>query len=290
MNFSLFLSYLEWDPNRVLFVIPGLNHPLSWYGLLFTVGFLVGYFFMRSAFRLHLLAQKMRKEEAGKLSMVLVDRLSFLAVLGTLVGARLGHIFFYGWPYFRAHPLEMLKIWEGGLASHGAAIGLLGALLIFRLWNRRIAPSVTFLVTLDAFVIATAFAGGCIRLGNFINQEILGTPTHLPWGVIFLHPLGGPVGVPLHPVQLYEAVAYFAIALFLYFLWKSKRAVLGRGGLSGWFFTLVFGFRFFAEFFKLPQSEVIHEELFRMGQWLSLPFILGGLLLLGFSIRREKRS
>lgn len=262
------------DPNRIIFTLPYLNHPVTWYGLLFAFGFFVGYFLIRRLFAEHLNAEK------GEAT-ILADRISVLAIIGTVVGARLGHVFFYGWPFYREYPLEIFKVWRGGLASHGGAVGIIGALLIFFLWHRKKFPKLTFFAILDAIVIPAAFVGGCIRIGNFINQEILGTLTNLPWGVAFLHPADGPAGVPLHPVQLFESFFYFLTFGLLLFLWRHGGKKLGAGMLSGWFFTLVFGFRFFIEFLKLPQSLLFDEAaLLNMGQILSIPFFVLGVILL----------
>jgi len=267
----------------VAFVIPGFNHGITWYGILFALAFLGAYFFVRYLFFL-LLLQK--KEDVSK-STLLADRLTLLVALGTLVGARLGHVFFYDWPYYQAHPGEIFKVWQGGLASHGSALGILVAIAIFVGWVRRRYPFITYLFVLDALMIPTAFAGGCIRIGNFINQEILGTPTTLPWGVIFLHPVEGIAAVPLHPVQLYEALFYFCTALFLFILWKRDQSRMGSGFFAGLFFILVFVFRFCIEFIKLPQSQLIDESFLQIGQWLSLPLVLFGIVLLIYSYKRR---
>src|SRR5262249_26035814 len=141
----------------------------------------------------------------------LTDRLSVLIAAGVVVGARLGHVFFYDWPYYKTHPKSILKIWEGGLASHGGAIGALIGLVIFILMSKKQAQKLTFLAVLDALAVPTPLAGGLIRIGNFMNQEITGIPTSMPWAVTFRHPVDGLPGVPVHPVQLYEALFYFLV-------------------------------------------------------------------------------
>lgn len=288
-----FLAYLTWDPNRNFFIIPGINHPVTWYGLFFALGFLGGYFVIRKIFFHFVFFQEhSTKELAKQKAVTLADRLSFLSIIGGLAGARIGHILFYDWPYYKMYPSSMMKIWEGGLASHGGAIGILLALILFVRWARTQIKALTFLATLDGLVVATAFAAGCIRIGNFINQEILGMPTSVPWGVIFLHPLEGVAGIPLHPVQLYESISYFLIFFFLLFLWKKKEKKLGDGLLTACFFILLFGSRFFFEFLKFPQSHLIDETGFlKMGQWLSLPFVAVGIILfIVYRLRRIKPS
>ena len=223
------------------------------------------------------------------LATVLTDRLAMLSIIATVLGARLGHVFFYDWPIYSQQPLSILKIWEGGLASHGAAVGMLVALVLFTLFHRRKYPFMTFLVTLDAVVVASAFVGGCIRIGNFMNQEILGLPTKLPWGVIFLRPMDGPAGIPLHPVQLYEAFFYFLVFVVLWLVWKQSKKSLGAGLLTGLFLVMVFTFRFLIEFVKLPLSQLLDERAtFNMGQLLSIPFVLLGIYLLATCRRRKK--
>lgn len=283
------LCWLIWNPDRDIFVIPYINHPASWYGFLFALGFFVGFFLIRKMFA-DFLKDEVQQESVVRLDAVhLTDRLAFLVVLFGVVGARLAHVFFYDWHYYKVHPLTILKVWEGGLASHGGAVGIVIAILLFVYLSRKNWPKITFLSVLDALVLPASFAGGCIRIGNFINQEITGMPTSLPWGVIFLHPLDGIAGVPLHPVQLYEAICYFFIFLFLGYLWLRNKQGLGRGVLSGWFFLLVFGSRFVLEFFKMPQNkefDAVHS--LNMGQWLSLPFILIGILLLFLYAKRRR--
>ncbi|NGX46185.1 MAG: Prolipoprotein diacylglyceryl transferase [Chlamydiae bacterium] len=264
------------DPDRIIFTLPYLNHPVTWYGLLFAFGFFAGYFLIRKLLADHL-------EPYGKRgdATMLADRLCVLVIIGTVIGARLGHVFFYGWPFYRQYPFEIFKVWRGGLASHGGAVGILSALAIFFLWHRKKYPSLTFLALLDALLIPAAFVSGCIRIGNFINQEILGIPTTLPWGVTFMHPADGLAGVPLHPVQLYESFFYFLTFGFLLFIWQRGGKRLGLGIISGWFFVLVFGFRFFIEYLKLPQSLLFEESSWlNMGQILSIPFIALGVILL----------
>lgn len=282
-------SFFVWDPDRVFFVIPYLHHRIMWYGVLFAFGFIVGYFLVRKILTSFLTHRDIPVEIAEKEALRLTDQGIVYIVVGALVGARLGHVFFYSWDYFKHHPLDIFKIWEGGLASHGGAIGILMALIIFVWIHRNTKPPITFILTLDLIVIPTAFAAFCIRIGNFINQEITGIPTSLPWGVAFLHPIDGLPGVPVHPVQLYEAFFYLLVFLFLVCLWQKDRQSLGRGILAGWFFFLVFGFRFWVEYLKTPQNTFDNNGWIKMGQILSIPFILVGIYLLINGYARKKR-
>lgn len=210
----------------------------------------------------------------------LVDRLLWYIVAGTLIGARLGHVFFYDWPRYQEDPFEIFRIWEGGLASHGGAVGILVALWLYQRSIRKKFPELTFLTLLDMIVIPTAYAGSCIRIGNFFNQEVIGSPSSVPWAIVLDHPADGSLPVPRHPVQLYEATVYLAIFGLLYWLSNREKAPLRTGTLSGLFFVLLFSSRFFLEFFKAPQSLVVNEAYVQMGQLLSLPFVIAGAWLL----------
>lgn len=284
-----FIATIVWNPDRIFFVVPYLRHPVTWYGVLFAFGFLIAYFLVKMLFSNQIKKRIDNQVEVSLLATVLTDRLAMLSIIATVLGARLGHVFFYDWPIYSQQPLSILKIWEGGLASHGAAVGMLVALVLFTLFHRRKYPFMTFLVTLDAVVVASAFVGGCIRIGNFMNQEILGLPTKLPWGVIFLRPMDGPAGIPLHPVQLYEAFFYFLVFVVLWLVWKQSKKSLGAGLLTGLFLVMVFTFRFLIEFVKLPLSQLLDERAtFNMGQLLSIPFVLLGIYLLATCRRRKK--
>lgn len=209
-----------------------------------------------------------------------IDLLLWFNIIGTVIGARLGHVFLYEWPRYSAHPSEIFKIWEGGLASHGGTLGVIFSVFLYVQYKKKEFPEITFLGLCDLLTIPAAFICICIRLGNFINQEILGTPTVLPWGFIFGHPADGSLPIARHPVQLYEAIAYMTIFIILWRLWKAKGDLLPTGFLTGLLFVLVFGSRFILEFFKAPQSLMIDESIIQTGQWLSLPFILAGIALM----------
>lgn len=259
------LGYFIWDPNPEMFKfsIPYLGRPLLWYGFFFALGFFVGY----QVF-IYLFKKNVDKESARKTG----DSLAGYLIIGTLLGARLGDIIFYQGIETLHNPLRIFKIWEGGLASHGAAIGILLALILF-CYNKKLP----YLKVLDLVVIAVAFTGAFIRIGNFFNQEILGTPSNLPWAVMFLHPMDGADIVARHPVQIYESLCYFSVGLFLIYLAKFKNYLAGR--ISGLFLVLVFTFRFFIEFIKDEQSMLMldYKHALTMGQYLSIPFILIGL-------------
>lgn len=274
------IAWLFWDPAKDAFEIPYFNIPIAWYGIFFASGFVIGYFMLQPMFARYLLSKDPQQENTKFLSNVLVDKLTWYVVIGTIVGARIGHVIFYDLPYYIQHPWEVLMIRQGGLASHGGTIGVMLGLYLFLRWNRKILPQMTYVNLIDLLVVPTALVGFLIRIGNFINQEILGNPTQVPWAIIFGHPADGSIPVPRHPVQLYEAFVYLGTFVFLFYLWKRYYESLKPGVLSGIFFILVFGSRFILDFFKVPQSMIIDESLIQTGQWLSLPFVLLGIGLL----------
>lgn len=267
-------AWIHWDPSREIFRIPYFNVPILWYGVLFAVGFFVGYLLM-----IWLLERRFPEKTRDE-AKVYVERLSFYVIIGTIVGARLGHVFFYDAPAsYMADPLSIFRTWEGGLASHGGVAGVLLATAIFYFRSRKLLPGLTFVGLLDLMVIPAAFVSGMIRIGNFCNQEILGTIAYLPWSVVFGHPADGSPPVPRHPAQLYEAAFYFALFAVLLIAWKgwSER----RDGICvGWFLTLAFTFRFVIEYLKEEQSAILSDSFVTMGQLLSVPVIGLGIFFL----------
>ena len=279
LSLGMLLSVFVWDPDRFCFTVPFIHYPITWYGCFFACGFMAGYWLLRhiytQVFSMKNVADP--KEEAT----LFMDRFAGVGVLSAVVGARLGYVFFYGWPHYRHHPIDIFKVWEGGLASHGAAVAVLCGIVFFVRQQKKRFPQLSFLWLLDGMTIAVGLAAGSIRLGNFMNQEITGTPTTMPWGVSFLHPTDNHAGVPLHPVQLYEASFYFTLCACFYLLWRLRKKELGSGFLSGCFFVTLFTFRFIIEFFKSHQSALLSPDFpLRMGQILSLPFIAVGIILL----------
>lgn len=256
-----------WNPDPEIF--PGVL-PIRWYGLLFMSGFVFGFYILQKILVRH-----------GKDPKILDDLALYVGV-GTIVGARLGHCLFYEPVYYLSHPLEMLKIWQGGLASHGAALCIPFAVWLFARKN-----TVSFLWLLDKLVVVVALAGSLIRLGNLMNSEIVGEPTNLPWGFIFER-LGE--NFPRHPSQLYESIYYFLCFVLLLRLEKSSKLAERPGGLLGMFLILVFGFRFLIEFLKADQVMFEAQMALNMGQWLSLPALLIGLLLIQGRFPRQAKA
>lgn len=262
----MLLNYIEWNVNPWIFEIGDFQ--LRWYGLLFASGFMLGYYLLRRIF----------VSEGIKIEWL--DTVLWYVVIGTVVGARLGHVFFYDWDYYSQNLGEILKVWRGGLASHGAAVGIIFALWLF---SRNVTKK-SVLWILDRVVITVALAGVLIRLGNLMNHEIVGDPTDVPWAFIFTQsglvmPDGTPDMRPRHPSQIYEALCYlisFGILMWMY--WKANAGqYLGR--IFGAFLVLIFGFRFVIEFIKESQGgfESALGNALTTGQWLSIPFVVAGI-------------
>ena len=245
----------HWNIDPVLIHLGPLG--IRWYGLCFVAAFLTGYW----------IAAWMYRREGRQVAEL--DSLLTYMLVGTIVGARLGHVLFYDPSYYFAHPLDILKVWEGGLASHGGAAGILIALYLYTRGPGR--PR--YLWLLDHVAVPTALGGFFIRLGNFFNSEIVGIPTNGWWAVIFdrVDP------IPRHPVQLYEAVAYLLIFVVL-LLTYARQSARPDGFLLGLFLLLVFSARFVIEFAKTPQAEYEAGFPISVGQILSIPFIIVGLI------------
>jgi prolipoprotein diacylglyceryl transferase len=219
-----------------------------------------------------------------KIPVKLLDQLTTYMVIATVIGARLGHCLFYEPAYYLSNPLKILKVWEGGLASHGAAIGILFAIWLFSKKNK-----VHFLWTMDRIGLVTALAGFFIRMGNLMNSEIFGKPTDLPWGFIFVNASEKAQRIdPRHPTQIYEGLCYLLIFFFLLYSYNRKNGKPKEGSLISWFFILVFGVRFFIEFLKEPQVGFESGMALNMGQWLSIPFVLVGVV--GLYLVNRKKS
>jgi prolipoprotein diacylglyceryl transferase len=196
-----------------------------------------------------------------------------------VVGARLGHCFFYEPSYYLSNPFEILKIWRGGLASHGAAVGILIA--IYLLTKKTGKP---YLWWIDRVVVVVALAGFFIRMGNLMNSEIYGIQTSLPWGFIFVK--NGET-LPKHPTQIYEGLSYLFIFGLLYFIYMKQKGKPPAGLLFGLFLILVFASRFFIEIIKEDQVAFEAGMQLNMGQILSIPFVLAGIVFVYLSQRKK---
>jgi prolipoprotein diacylglyceryl transferase len=259
------LLEITWTADPAIFFIG--SKEIRWYALAFIIGFAIGY----------KIVERMWKRE--NINPKWLDPLLFYTLIGTAAGARLGHCLFYDPGYYLAHPVEILKTWEGGLASHG---GVLGIIIAIYFYSKRITHE-SMLWTFDKLVTPTGLVAALIRLGNLMNHEIYGHPTDLPWGFRFITNISEwrqgaePVFTPSsHPTQLYEAACYlliFAVCMWLYF---RKDAWKKEGLIFGIFMICVFTSRFFIEFLKNNQEAFEEGMMLNMGQLLSIPFVLLG--------------
>lgn len=274
------LNYITWTANPNLF--DGFV-TVRWYGLMFAIGFLVGYEIMSRIFKHEGHPEKW------------VGSLFIYVVVATIIGARLGHVLFYEWDYYSQHLGDIIKVWEGGLASHGGTLGIMLAMFLFS-WT---VTKKSVLWTYDRLCVPIGFVAALIRLGNLFNHEIYGGETTMPWGFRFIKNIGAymhgaePIfTAPCHPTQLYEAACYlvtFAVCMWLY--WR-KRAQEREGLLFGVFLLGIFVPRFFIEYIKNVQEvwEVQMRATCGMdqGQLLSLPFIILGVWLIIRAMRRQR--
>lgn len=263
---------IHWNVSPYIFHIGSFG--LRWYSLGFLLAFLLGYWIVSLMF-------KREKVDAKYL-----DSLVLYIFLAVLVGARLGHCLFYDFDYYftAAHWTEIFWPFEGGkyvgyqgLASHGAALGILIAMWLY--WRKYKLNVWWFL---DRLVIVVALGGAFVRLGNLFNSEIYGTATTLPWGFVFER--NGET-VAKHPTGLYEALSYLAIFAMSLIYYHKKNGQFRTGTIFGWWLVALFGARFLIEFVKT--NGVVDGSPLLMGQWLSLPFIAGGLIIVWLSRRKK---
>lgn len=276
---------INWNPSPELFKIGGFA--IRYYSLMFIIAFVLGLQLMKKMYI------------ADKISLEHLDPLFMYVVIATILGARLGHVFFYDWAYFQNHLSEILlpiKHAQGqsilfgliknytftgfaGLASHGAAIGIIASLYYY---SKKVIKK-PLLFILDRVGIVVALAGFFIRIGNLFNSEIIGKPTHSNFGIVFQQ-LGE--DFPRHPTQLYEAFSYLIIFFILWRIyWKTDKKQQ-QGYLFGVFFALLWSVRFLIEFLKEPQVDDRTTWLLNTGQWLSIPLVLIGIY---FAVSSAKR-
>lgn len=268
----MILDFITWDASPVIFSIGPLA--LRWYGLAFAIGFIIGY---------NIVAKMFKHEGAPEKWLGVL--LTYI-VVATIIGSRLGHVFFYQWDYYSQHLDEIFKIWEGGLASHGGTIGNIIAILLFSWIVTKKNPSWTF----DKLVVPVALVGGLIRLGNLMNSEIYGGVTDLPWGFIFVR--DGQT-LPMHPTQIYEALCYFALFGLLMWMYWKKNAQERPWLITGVFFIGIFLPRFLIEYIKnvqvVKEVEMIAEYGINMGQLLSIPFIIIGVVMVVYAMIKPRQ-
>lgn len=269
----LTLNYITWNVDPVLFHLGPLE--VRWYGLLWALAILSAYWIVIKIFK-----HEGRPENWS-------DKMFIYGTIGLIIGARLGHCLFYGangdFFYYYKNPLEMIKIWEGGLASHGGAIGLLIAMWLY---TKKVTHK-NYYYIMDRLVIGVAIGGAFIRFGNLMNSEIYGGATTMPWGFVFER--NGETEAK-HPTQIYEVLyclITFAVVGWMY--WKQK-AYRKPGLIFGVFLIGIFGTRFVLEFIKLDQEAFEANMLLNMGQILSLPLIIWGLYLIIRSFKQPAKE
>lgn len=265
------LDYIVWNADPMLvdsFI------KIRWYGLMFAVGFLLGY----------KIEERIYRHEGAPESWL--GKLLLWVVGATIIGARLGHVFFYEWDRYSQDPISILYIWEGGLASHGGTIGIILAVFLYSWFTTKRSPLWTF----DRLVIPIALVGAMIRFGNLMNSEIFGHATTLPWGFMFVRSAEWHhyyYGQACHPTQIYESLCYLGLfALLMWMYWK-KNAERRPGLIFGVFFIVLFGTRFLIEFIKNPQVDFERTMTLNMGQLLSIPFIILGIGLVIYAMVRK---
>jgi prolipoprotein diacylglyceryl transferase len=274
----MILNYIHWNPDPEIINIFGI--PIRYYGLLFVSGLILCIYILGWIFK----RENIPSEN--------LEKLAIYGMIGILVGARLGHCLFYEPSYYLSHPLEMILpitfppnggikfIGYQGLASHGGVLGLLIALYIY---SRKTKQSI--LDTIDLIAVVSGLSFGFIRLGNFMNSEIIGMPTTKPWGVVFERV----DNLPRHPAQLYEAISYFIIFAFMIILYKKMRDRYKNGFFFGLGSVLFFTARFVIEFVKEDQVGFEKGMTFNMGQLLSLPYILVGIGFMIYGLWKTKK-
>ncbi len=266
---------------------------IRWYGILWAVGFVLGYLMMKRVYK----REKMTGDS--------LDSLLIYMLVATIIGARLGHCLFYEPEYYLSHPLKILAIWEGGLASHGGAIGILiGLWLYVRKYKK------PYIWILDRIVMPVSLVGALIRTGNLMNSEIYGVPTSLPWGFKFMRGAEQFCGtfdhytactdtnccpptewLPCHPTGIYEALfCLIVLAVLLWLYYKRNIAEKQPGLMFSLFLIVVFGSRILIEFLKNPQVDFERNMAWDMGQWLSVPFVIAGIVIWILSARNRKKT
>ncbi len=275
----MILNYIHWNPDPEIINIFGIS--IRYYGLLFVTGLILC---------IYILGWIYKRENIPSENL---EKLTIYGMIGIIVGARLGHCLFYEPSYYLSHPLEMILpitfppnggikfTGYQGLASHGGVLGLLIALYIYARKTKH-----SMINTIDLITVVSGLSFGFIRLGNFMNSEIIGMPTIKPWGVIFERV----DNIPRHPAQLYEAISYFIIFAAMMILYKKRGDRLKNGFFFGLGSVLFFTARFLIEFVKEDQVGFEKGMTLNMGQLLSVPFILVGIVFMFYGLRRTKIS
>ena len=273
------LLEINWTAEPAIFSIG--SREIRWYAVMFFIGFSIGYSIVK----------RMWKRE--DINPQWIDPLLYYTFFGMMIGARLGHCLFYAPGYYLSNPIDILKMWEGGLASHGGVLGIIVAIYFY---SKKVSHK-SMMWTFDKLVTPTGLVAALIRFGNLINHEVYGHATDLPWGFRFIvnqaawkrgaAPIFSP---PSHPTQLYEAFFYlltFALCMWLYF---KKDAWKKEGLIFGIFMICIFTCRFFIEFLKNTQEKFEEGMLLNMGQLLSIPFIITGIFFVWKALRKNETN
>lgn len=266
----MLLSYITWNADPTAFTIPFWGREIRWYAFAFVIGFALGLWIVK----------KIWKNE--NLNQDWYDSLFLYVVIATVVGARLGHVLFYNPGYYFSHPFEILKTWEGGLASHGGTLGIIIAVWIY---SKKVTHK-SMLWTFDRLVVPVGFVAALIRLGNLMNHEIYGHETTVPWAFRFIenlparsHRYAAIYSPPSHPTQIYEAFFYMLTGFICLWMYWKRKDYKYEGLIFGIFLIGIFLSRFFVEFLKNSQEDFENGMFLNMGQLLSIPFILAGIWL-----------
>lgn len=279
------LLFITWTASPEIFTLGPLT--IRWYGVLFALGFVIGQYIMQKIY------------EWEKKPMEDLDFMLLYMVISTVVGARLGHCFFYQPEHYLQHPLEIFQPWKGGLASHGTTIGILTGIWLYSNYKISFFPfefkkdpriGQSFLYVLDRIVLTVALGGCFIRFGNLMNSEIVGIPTDLPWGFLFVNGEPSIADVPRHPSQLYESISCLFLFIFLCWLYNTTREKTPEGRIFGSFVIILFTLRFFYEFLKVEQVDFEKGMPLNMGQLLSIPFVLIGIYVVWQAETKHKKN
>ena len=264
----MFLSFITWTADPVAFTIPFIERDVRWYGIAFALGFMIGSY----------IVLKIWKHE--KINEAWFDKLFFYVIISATVGARLGHCLFYDPVRYLANPIDIIKIWEGGLASHGGTLGIIIAIWIY---SKKVTHK-SMLWTFDRLVVPVGFVAALIRLGNLMNHEIYGHETTVPWAFKFIKNIPywerghEPIfSLPSHPTQLYEASFYILTSCICLWMYWKRKDYNYQGLIFGVFLIGIFLSRFFIEFYKNNQESFEEGMILNMGQLLSIPFIVAGI-------------
>ena len=259
------MEHFVWNVDPIAFSFGSIR--VFWYGIFFATAILSGLQYMKWVY-------KKEGKDVDEL-----ENMFIYIVIGIVVGARLGHCFFYNPAFYLAHPMKIFAVWEGGLASHGGGLGVIIALWLFTKKYK-----LNFLWLIDRIAIPTALFGFFVRMGNLMNSEIIGKPTEVSWAIVFSRI----DSLPRHPTQLYEAFSYLVIFFVLTYIYTKKKTLLNNGFLFGLFLVLIFSTRFMIEFVKVKQAAYSSEISLTTGQDLSIPFLLIGVFLIVWSLRKKR--